>query len=1060
LIIKKHTAISSKSAFSTFDRLLLELRKQTRTCSAAGKNLLEIDTFLKRIAPLVPNKVQNSNALYTAMAPLGWCTGLSESCSAIDLLIRLEDITTVGLALLVVNGAANQGISTLSMPALRAYDNALQGLHYQESEDPGVISRVNTILFQSLPLIIDINALSDLRDGVLSEFRLRKQGILHDSIHVLMRAMIAQSPVPDTVFNHDFIVEDDDFFENDKALLRSVASAFFNPLEPTPSGQWLQLACLNYRISDPLVLSFLASGPSGDALDQLLTQFSERRAPLKASFAGFIAEIRRRQSGGTDAELRFLEAEKRVGAVVETVLKYRVTTAQSDKIIQKISSWEQGLADVCSVGYDLQLLDFDQEIKSILAPTASISNEVPSLSALAVAFQTNIMTVLFDIGVPLGLHTDVHHLNLVLTLFMEHRGMAVPATLQDPDRPGFQTLVEQKKDLIFSCLNRSDLLLKYIDRSGDMSQLGAVLNGLVAQGMLSIEDRFSNLTLDQIEDFSLALFKLDDAQLYAVFPDMTTVDGFHEFLKTKGLIHGVVGLAARVGAEAVFTRTFDHVTLKTPSDVEDIRGMNLLEYAVLGGELAVYTRVFESLPNTFRLIDFFESRIDAKGRTLFALAAESGRVEIVDSLCQLLDDQSKQPLYMSAADREGYTPLMRAAMGGNRELVQRFLKPMCPLDAVNVYGQTALHLAVNFGTVDTVDVLLNSGMLSRYATIPSSGFNGFHLAILRDDMAIIERLAKVRCYNIDDGIAAKDRAGIRPFEYAKNGNAVLPFLRAAVRWSNDYFRDGFSQNPFVKYVRDVASLALHSGKLTAEDWLSCIDFSVEKNIPIEALVTVIWTAVLSRTLQKDQIIQSFSHLPCDASVLNGVYTDINLYFCERFVCLGSGDEIVAFCQFWNTVNDSFGAAFGDSWHYPVARLMRHPWSIRTPMEFLFNSLVFSTDTLLTIVKRLGQEVPAEWFFEGCASAIKTQKLNQEQLKTLIDGAREILDDNAFLKIEAIAWDYGFQAEATVIDDEDGTILDRIEETVDSVLDTSNRLSAVADVSEAVVDTPKGCCVVS
>jgi len=507
--LKKHMAISSKPAFSAFDKLISELRNQTRSGRSFGGNLPDLDSFLKRIAPLVPNHIQDKKELYAVMAPLGFCEGFSDVYSATELLIRLQEITTVGLALLMVNSTANRDIETLSMPDLRACDNAIKGLNYQESEDHGLIARVNTMLFSRVSLSVDLTSLSDFNSGVSAELRRRKQSVLHEGIHVVMRALISQSPVPDTVFNHEFIVEDDDFFEDDKSLLLSVASAFFNPLEPTPSGQWLQLACLNYRIGDPLILSFLASGPSGNSLDDILNELPERRAPLKAAFTEFITEIRTRQSGGTDAELRFLEAEKRIGTVVLSVLDHRLTEVQTSKIMRSMSSWVKGLSDVCSVGYDLQLLDFEQEIKSILEPLSTTSDKIPSLASLAMAFQQNIMTALFDIGVPLGLHADVHHLNLVLKLFMTHREMAIPESLQDLHRPAFQDLIEQKKDLVFSCLSRPDLLLKYINRSGEMSQLGAVLNGLVAQGVLSLEDRFSHLTLDHIEDFSLSLFKLD-----------------------------------------------------------------------------------------------------------------------------------------------------------------------------------------------------------------------------------------------------------------------------------------------------------------------------------------------------------------------------------------------------------------------------------------------------------------------------------------------------------------------------------------------------------------------
>ena len=122
------------------------------------------------------------------------------------------------------------------------------------------------------------------------------------------------------------------------------------------------------------------------------------------------------------------------------------------------------------------------------------------------------------------------------------------------------------------------------------------------------------------------------------------------------------------------------------------------------------------------------------------------------------------------------------------------------------------------------------------------------------------------------------------------------------------------------------------------------------------------------------------------------------------------------------------------------------------MDQALDSDAFRDEDVLTIVKRLGQEISADWFFAGCESAIKTQKLNREQLSALIDFARETLDDNAFSKIEALAWDHGFRGNDRVIDDAYGTALDR-------TLSQSVGILAIESTVEDLV-SPKGCCVVS
>jgi ankyrin repeat protein len=64
---------------------------------------------------------------------------------------------------------------------------------------------------------------------------------------------------------------------------------------------------------------------------------------------------------------------------------------------------------------------------------------------------------------------------------------------------------------------------------------------------------------------------------------------------------------------------------------------------------------------------------------------------------------------VNAVDRDGHTPLIKAAKAGDVELVKDLLNRGAQLDAKSVKGKTALHYASANGHVEVVKQLISNG---------------------------------------------------------------------------------------------------------------------------------------------------------------------------------------------------------------------------------------------------------------------------------------------------------------------------------------------------------------
>lgn len=93
---------------------------------------------------------------------------------------------------------------------------------------------------------------------------------------------------------------------------------------------------------------------------------------------------------------------------------------------------------------------------------------------------------------------------------------------------------------------------------------------------------------------------------------------------------------------------------------------------------------------------------DKRRRTALHLAAESGRIEIVDALLAAGADPG-------AKDHHGVTPLHLAAMGGHLPAVEALLSASVPIDVQDDYRRTPLTAAVDQRRASVVRFLLEAG---------------------------------------------------------------------------------------------------------------------------------------------------------------------------------------------------------------------------------------------------------------------------------------------------------------------------------------------------------------
>ncbi|CAG2214126.1 unnamed protein product [Mytilus edulis] len=123
------------------------------------------------------------------------------------------------------------------------------------------------------------------------------------------------------------------------------------------------------------------------------------------------------------------------------------------------------------------------------------------------------------------------------------------------------------------------------------------------------------------------------------------------------------------------------------------QGMGILHCAAQNSHVHIMNFIFESLE------DFKVDEMEKSDRTALFLAAEEGHIESVMRLIDMRCD-------VTIRDKEGETAVHVAARKGHHHVVKRLLMIGALVDDRDVDGRTALHVAADNGHADVVDVLL------------------------------------------------------------------------------------------------------------------------------------------------------------------------------------------------------------------------------------------------------------------------------------------------------------------------------------------------------------------
>ena len=212
------------------------------------------------------------------------------------------------------------------------------------------------------------------------------------------------------------------------------------------SDRWLALmaAAKGIEISPRIFDSVRATGPIGSALDTRLA--SLQNEAVKTAFRGLVSSIRTRQPGLQGIEKqRWETAEKRVGMAVEQLLgKPDIMPDQWTSCCKLIDHWTVSLRGTCSVGVDLQLIDFQDELATIFGGVNQSTLNI-KIASFVLARVSELLRE--KCALPLEFSQDVHHVNLAIRLILEHMGGS-STDFRDPYAAGMRERVTAQKDSI------------------------------------------------------------------------------------------------------------------------------------------------------------------------------------------------------------------------------------------------------------------------------------------------------------------------------------------------------------------------------------------------------------------------------------------------------------------------------------------------------------------------------------------------------------------------------------------------------------------------------------
>ncbi len=180
-----------------------------------------------------------------------------------------------------------------------------------------------------------------------------------------------------------------------------------------------------------------------------------------------------------------------------------------------------------------------------------------------------------------------------------------------------------------------------------------------------------------------------------------------------------------------------------------IQGAEIHEAAELGD----LERVKAYLSQDPKQIDL----VDAKGRTVLARAARSGKKELVEFLLekgaaedifaaaivghtdQVAALLKEDPKLINARDGDGRTVLHWAALYGQKKVVELLLAEKADVNSLDEDGFTPLHWAATFNQSDAVKVLL-ANKADMNLKVQKYGWTALRLAVIHGHMATAEAL--------------------------------------------------------------------------------------------------------------------------------------------------------------------------------------------------------------------------------------------------------------------------------------------------------------------------------
>jgi ankyrin repeat protein len=192
-------------------------------------------------------------------------------------------------------------------------------------------------------------------------------------------------------------------------------------------------------------------------------------------------------------------------------------------------------------------------------------------------------------------------------------------------------------------------------------------------------------------------------------PRKTRVERFLERLKKKP----VVAASIAIGAVIIALASFTDAVRSLAGLATDLRGLTpdearaeLSRLSVDYSEKAFIERVEqgdEAAAGLFLAAGMDANvAVDPEGNTALMVAANKGRVSIVDEILQAGAD-------VNVTNREGISPLMRAATQDDASILKKLIDAGADLHHTDVRGDTALSFAAARGRRGNAVLLLDSG---------------------------------------------------------------------------------------------------------------------------------------------------------------------------------------------------------------------------------------------------------------------------------------------------------------------------------------------------------------